>query len=48
VSYDIHKTGLLKQFGLTELLPVNVLNDYIEVDANLFDTQETEPSQPKM
>ncbi|WP_071188420.1 hypothetical protein [Trichormus sp. NMC-1] len=34
--------------GLTELLPVNVLNDYIEVDANLFDTQETETSQPKI
>ncbi|MFM5891550.1 MAG: hypothetical protein ACKPFD_00375 [Dolichospermum sp.] len=35
-------------FGLTELLPVHILNDYIEVDANLFDTQETETSQPKI
>lgn len=34
--------------GVTELLPVNVLNDCIEVDANLFDTQETEKSQPKI
>ncbi|MFM2061861.1 MAG: hypothetical protein RLZZ507_1531 [Cyanobacteriota bacterium] len=34
--------------GLTELLPVHILNDCIQVDANLFDTQETEPSQPKI
>ena len=34
--------------GVTELLPVNVLNNCIQVDANLFDTQETERSQPKI
>ena len=34
--------------GVTELLPVNVLNNCIQVDANLFDTQETEISQPKI
>ncbi|AFW93232.1 MULTISPECIES: hypothetical protein [Nostocales] len=34
--------------GVTELLPVNVLNNCIRVDANLFDTQETEISQPKI
>ena len=34
--------------GVTELLLVNVLNNCIQVDANLFDTQETEISQPKI
>lgn len=34
--------------GVTELLPVNVLNDYIEVDASLFETEETDKSQPKI
>ncbi|MDB9310685.1 hypothetical protein PN471_19070 [Aphanizomenon sp. CS-733/32] len=34
--------------GVTELLPVNVLNNCIQVDANLFDTQETEISEPKI
>jgi hypothetical protein len=34
--------------GVTELLPVNVLNNCTQVDANLFDTQETEISQPKI
>ncbi|TAE54052.1 MAG: hypothetical protein EAZ76_14035 [Nostocales cyanobacterium] len=34
--------------GVTELLPVNLFHDYIEVDANLFDTQETETSQSKI
>lgn len=35
-------------FGLTELLPVNVLNDYIEVDVSLFETEETDKSQAKI
>jgi hypothetical protein len=34
--------------GVTELLPINVLNNCIQVDANLFETQETEISQPKI